>query len=195
MVMSSDFGRLKVSPETTAENQRDRFESLVKPLEPVLMRVALRMSGNVDRAADCVQDAILDGYRSFLKGGLVDASGFRPWMLRILTNEVYAQTAKESKAVATDRIDEVVEASQSRDSILEKELLDSILDGDIELALKSLNADQRMLVLLVDVEELDYGEAAKTLGIPLGTVRSRLARARLQLGELLAEARRRSVYV
>jgi RNA polymerase sigma-70 factor (ECF subfamily) len=198
MTMSSEYGsgQALVRREHRQEHQRDQFERLARNVEPLMMRVALRMcGGNADRAADCVQEAILNAFRSFMKGGLDDISGFRPWMLRILTHEVYAVTAKESKTVPTEKIDDLVEAMQERESRTERELMNSILDEDLELALKSLNADQQMLVLLVDVEELDYAEAAQTLGIPMGTVRSRLARARLQLNELLTEARRRSSHV
>jgi len=152
------------------------------------MRVAMRMTGgNMDRASDVVQEAIVNGYRAFMKGSLNDISGFKPWMLRILTNEVYATTARESRTVPTDKIDDMVEATQEKDSGFEKGLMDQILDPALELALKALNPDQRMLVTLIDIEELDYAEAAEILNIPMGTVRSRLARARMQLSQLLTQ--------
>lgn len=74
-------------------------------------------------------------------------------------------------------------------------LLAETLDEELEAALASLPEAMRLCVVLVDMEGQDYAEAAKTLGVPIGTVRSRLSRARLQLQDLLRDYGRRKRFI
>jgi RNA polymerase sigma-70 factor (ECF subfamily) len=184
--------------ETTARStpERAHFTSLLRPCESRLLSQARRLTkGDDDRAQDLVQDALVKAYEAFRTGAF--RAGFSPcaWLARILTNHfingwrrerrwdagmtVEALTAggelgpPQTHAPGSDRPDEA--------------LLAGTLDEALERALAALPEALRLTVVLVDVEEYSYAEAATLLDIPIGTVRSRLARARFQLQGSLTE--------
>lgn len=174
------------------ERQKAEFLRLVNEVRPVLSRVALRLAaGNTAVAEDCVQDAVVAAYRAYMAGAFKDRGRFRGWMITILTNCFLVDHRKAKRTVATGDIDRIIEARQGAGP-LAPDGTDALGEALIE-ALATLSEEQRACVLLVDMHEEDYGQAAKILGVPVGTVRSRLHRARLTMARhLLARQGRRS---
>lgn len=147
-----------------------------------MLRVALRLcSGNRDLAEECVQEATVNAFIAFSAEKFRDLDNFKPWILRILTN-VYLQEVRRAKKVV-----QVTDFELLCDSFPTKtEVNHQHLSPEIEQALAMLSPDQRMCITLIDIDDLDYAETANILNIPIGTVRSRTARARLKMAEILA---------
>src|SRR5262249_30971588 len=164
------------------------------------LRAARRMCrGDEDRAQDLVQDTLVRGYEAYVQGRFREGSNDRAWLFRILTNAFINENRRRARAPEVD-----LEALTLGDAVVpeglrarpedqpEPALMASLLEEPMERALAALSDEARLVVLLVDVEQLSYQEAAHALGVPVGTVRSRLSRARLQLHERLQQQERRS---
>jgi len=181
------------NPSSTRNVRREQFAALAKSLQGELLCHANRMcSGDFDWAKDIVQETLVNGYAAFLDGKFAIGTNARAWLLRILTNQFINQYKRKKKweseldvSIAESEGGTVPFGIPRDQTSPEQQLMDTVLEEPLELALDALPAQQRMCVLLVDVEQLEYSEAANLLGVPVGTVRSRLARARLQLYTLL----------
>ena len=160
------------------------FTTLVHRHQHHLWAVALRMMRNPHDAADALQDAYLAAFRR--------ADGFRgeaqvsTWLHRIVVNACLDRLRKQQRQQAEqplpadpDRTAELV-AESAPDPVEQQELRD-----DLAAALAQLNDDQRVALVLVDVEGYPVEEAATILGVPAGTVKSRCARGRARLARLL----------
>ncbi|MGI4813249.1 MAG: sigma-70 family RNA polymerase sigma factor [Janthinobacterium lividum] len=146
---------------------------------PQLRRYALALTGDHAWADDLVQDAMeraLSRARGFRAG-----SNLRAWLLTILRN-LFLDQLRRHRDIAVD--DET--APWQKMSAPSGEI-DGLLLRDVQRALYGLSIEQREVMLLVGVEEFSYQEAAMVLGVPIGTVMSRLSRAREQMRELLDE--------
>ncbi len=184
-----------------ADGRRARFTRLVLVHEGDLLRAARRLCrGDDDRAQDLTQDTLVRAYEAYRDGRFQEGMHPRPWLIRILTNLFitdYHRRRRGDAGVDVDTLTSGGAAGPPQTHIPKSEipgvaLISAILDEELEAALAALPEPLRLCVLLVDVEGLEYAEAAAALGIPLGTVRSRLARARMRLEDLLADwARRR----
>jgi RNA polymerase sigma-70 factor (ECF subfamily) len=148
--------------------------------------------GHEDRAQDLVQDALVRGYEAFILGRFREGSNDRAWLFRILTNGFINETRRRARGAEIDLEtltaggEVVPEGLRARpEDQPEPALMASLLEEPLERALAALSDEARIVVLLVDVEQLSYQEAARALGVPVGTVRSRLSRARLQLHQRL----------
>jgi len=171
----------------------ERFERDVTPLLPNLYSSALRMTRNPTDAEDLVQESMLRAYRGFK--GFTEGTNLKAWLYRILTNtfiNTYRKKQREPQTVQTD--DDVEDwylfdrlAAQSTQASAETEVLDRMPDEDVQAALEALPEGFRLAVLLVDVEGFSYKETAEMLGIPIGTVMSRLHRGRKALEKALWE--------
>lgn len=176
---------------------RDEFEREVLALLPKLLGVARRLTHNDADAEDLVAETVIRAWRGL--DSLACAPALRSWLFRILNNTFVsewrrAQARPQLEAVDTDEEEDAEQFSlfeQMHQPFLlwfsnpEQAFLDKLLREDIELALEALPEQHRMVVVLADVEELNYAEIAEVLGIPVGTVRSRLARARAALQKRL----------
>jgi len=156
----------------------DRFEDQLVALLPNLRRFAISLCRTRDGADDLVQAAC--------ERALANADRFEPgtsfpaWMFRILRNLWIDQVRKRSTAGPQEDIDQrqdIVGASGERDVEARLTL------NAVGQAIMGLSDEQREVLLLVCVEDLSYKEAADVLGIPIGTVMSRLARARKNLAD------------
>ena len=168
----------------------EAFNLLVQRHERPVFNVALRLLRDVGLAEDATQDTFIRAWqniRTFQTGSV------RSWLYKIATNRSYDMLRASARRPAGSLEAEVVEiepiwtsggaGDESPDALaLRREL--SIY---LERALSALPDDQRMVVLLVDVQGLDYHEVAETLGIALGTVKSRLSRARARIRQALAD--------
>lgn len=171
------------------------FSRVILPHEGHLAWSARRLcSGDEDRAQDFVQDALVCAYKACLNGCFRENANPRAWLLRIVTNLYINDYHHKRRWEAKIDIDSLsvhkamAEASQ-RAALVETPaalLLAATLDETVEQALASLPVNLRQCIILVDLEGLDYAQAAQSLGIPVGTIRSRLSRGRLRMSGLLA---------
>ena len=178
-----------------ASRQGDQkaFNQLVLHYQDRIYNLAVRILGDEDSAGDITQNTFLTAY---LKLAGFRNGSFRSWLYRIATNACYdvhrlhkrhPVLSIDDKELAEEKLfplDDYSVASGLPEREFEKRELEQI----IQHALNQLDIRQRTLVVLVDQQELDYKEAAKILGIPVGTVKSRLARARLRLRQLLSHS-------
>ena len=160
--------------------QSGSFEELAMPLFDQLYNFAHWLTQNRDEAEDLVQETYvkaLKGFSSFQMG-----TNFRAWMYRILRNTFLTSRTglRVTSTVPLDSEDdgpEVAVESETPEAILLKRSDSQLLQGAIE----ALPVHHREILLLCEVEELSYEEIAETLSIPIGTVMSRLSRARKTL--------------
>ncbi len=160
----------------------ETFEALALPLLAPLYNFAHWLAGNRDEAEDLVQETYvkaLKGFSSYAPG-----TNFRAWMYRILRNTfLTSRTGLKSMVSLDDDENPVVEPATTDDP--ESLLLARADQQQIQLALGQLPVQHREIILLSDVEEMTYKEIAELLGTPIGTVMSRLSRARKAMRELL----------
>ncbi len=175
--------------ETAQRGDVENFNALVRLYEGRVYNLCYRMLGDAESAADAAQDAFLSAFRSLrsFRGG-----SFRSWMLRIATNTCYdvLRARKRRPAISLDSAaDQEDEASslQIADSgeppdefALRRELAAAIQRG-----LESLPEEQRLVLILSDIDGLPYEEIAQITSTNLGTVKSRLSRGRARLRDVL----------
>ena len=148
---------------------------LIEPLIPALRRYARAMMRDRAAADDLVQDCL---ERTISRWHLRRTDGdARTWVFTILHNLAVNQLRQKKRRGWHMRIDDVEEATLARPPAQE----DSMHLRDMLQSLDTLAEDQRSVLLLVSVEDLSYAETARVLGIPVGTVMSRLSRAREKL--------------
>jgi len=175
-------------PELSLAEKRERFGEIARQHQSILLRIARNYcKGNEALAQDLVQDALVNGYKAYIDRGLEQGSNARAWLVRILTNAFLNDYRRRKKWESNQDIEEGADIPAAPALEPDRRLLDQILDGPIEEAMARLPQHQRMCVALVDIEGLDYTEAASILDCPVGTIRSRLARARTALYEDLVE--------
>jgi len=189
-------------PPASAED-RERFEVLVGEHLDGLFGAALRMTRNRTRAEDLLQETFLRAWRSFHTFKL--GTNVRAWLYRILMNayiDGYRKSEREPEIVDQEDVDEFYLYSKVHESDdfrragnPEEVLLDSLMDADVKGALDGLPEAFRNVVVLADIEGFSYKEIAEILGIPIGTVMSRLHRGRRQLQVKLWDYARRAHYV
>lgn len=162
------------------------FEQLVMPHATLLFRVARRLTRHEHAAEDIVQETLLKAYRAFDRFEMREF-GIKPWLLKILHNTFLNRQAREVKAPrATEHT--TLEQSHAGDGTVTPPELDyDQLDGEVKAALENLRPDFRDVLLLWSAADLSYQEIADVLDIPIGTVMSRLHRARQNLMKSLEE--------
>ncbi len=164
-------------------HSNELFLCLVRENENVLLRVALRLCNrNRDQAEEFVQEAIVSAYKVYISDRFSDVANFRPWILRILTNAYLKECRRNRHFVSVPNFEDLSESFSSPNS----DFYGESLSPGIEEAMTALSQDQRLCITLIDINELEYSETAKILGVPIGTVRSRIARARLKMAGILA---------
>ena len=175
------------------------FNVLVETFQRQVFNVCYRTLGNTEDAADATQDALISAFRS-IKTFNGPAAGLRSWLLRIAVNTCYDQLRRRQRRPA-DSLDALgaVGVADAEHEISagervadqkpspEQHTLTAETARAIQQAIDRLPPEQRMTVVLCDVQGLSYGEAAGVMSIELGTVKSRLSRARAQLRVALAE--------
>ena len=173
------------------------FAEKVERLTDRLYGTALRLTRNSDDAEDLVAETVAKAWAKLRK--LSDPQSFDAWILRILTNTFVSEwrhrRASPEVAMEPDPEDDEGEPFSLYEKLHqpfllwwttpEEEVITKLLREDMDRALDELPDAFRIAVVLVDVQGYSYGEAAELLGVPVGTVRSRLARARAQLQRAL----------
>jgi len=178
----------------TAKRERDaRFDKELMPYATSLYNFAFRLSLDEDDAGDLVQDTYLKAYRFF--DSYQQGTNAKAWLFRILKNTFINEFRKKSKQPIKVDYQEV-EATYNSDDIDEPQTTDlrtdsvrDLLGDEVVRALNGIDVDFRTAIVLCDIEGFTYEEMAKILDIPIGTVRSRLHRARQLLkAQLMAYA-------
>ena len=174
---------------------RKEFESEALPHMSALYSFAVRLTRDRDDAADLVQETYLKAFRFFDK--FERGTNCKAWLFRILKNSYINRFRKTSKAPDTveyDAIEEFYETirdSSVETSVLEEQVFDNALDDEVAKAIESLPEEFRTVIILCDIESFTYEEIAEFIDCPIGTVRSRLHRARKLLAGSLAEYARK----
>jgi RNA polymerase sigma-70 factor (ECF subfamily) len=158
------------------------WEQVVRDHSPRVYRLAYRLTGNRYDAEDLTQDAFIRVFRS-LEG--FQPGTFEGWLHRITTN-LFLDSVRRKARIRFDALPDDAERIAGPGRTPEQAYTDDRLDDDVQAALDALAPEFRVAVVLCDIEGLSYEEIATTLGIKLGTVRSRIHRGRVQLREALA---------
>lgn len=167
------------------------FNQLVMLYQSMVYNVAYRILSDADAASDATQDAFLSAFKAM---GKFRGGSFKAWLLRIVTNACYDQLRVKQRRPTSSLDDLPVESDHSPylhdpaekpDEFVERQELNHM----IQVAISTLPVEQRMVVVLSDVQGLSYQEIAQATGLSLGTVKSRLSRGRARLRDYLVEQR------
>lgn len=169
----------------------DAFNALVLGHQDGLFNAALRILGDEELAADATQDAFLSAFRSLnsYRGG-----SFKAWLMRTVTNACYDELRRKQRRPTAPLEPHHAGSGETNDSPRwladpslspEQQSEANELEHAIQHCLDGLPPEFRTVVVMADIEGLDYSEVALAVRAPLGTVKSRLARARLRLRECL----------
>ena len=160
------------------DNNHPSFERAVREELGVLYRVAKRLVRSAEEAEDLVQSTLIKAFRSWHQ---FDGRFLRSWLIRILRNEWLAGLRSAHRQVPTEELSDHMQDEYPLWNIIESNLnLEQILNH-----LDDLNENYRVAIQLCDVEQMSYEEAAAAMDVPVGTVRSRLFRARMELRKRL----------
>ncbi len=196
-----EFGIIGGMDENALINAAQRghveaFNQLVLAYETLVYNITYRIMGEPEAAADATQEAFISAYRHLeqYQGG-----SFKAWLLRIATNACYDELRRRKRRPVTSLealtvVDEGPDADStaqltSREDLPETHVERGELAQAIQNCLNALPDDQRVVAVMCDVQALDYSEIAQALKLPLGTVKSRLSRARTRLRDCLQSVR------
>ena len=165
-----------------SDQKRRSFEEEALPHLDAVYRVALRLCGNEAQAEDLTQETMLKAYRSWAQ--YREGTNARAWLLTILRNTFINEYRKSRRAGITVDVTEVEAYTvfhNVQDADPEGSFFDELVDDDVLRAIDALPDQFRETLVLSDVEGLPYAEIAKITEVPVGTVKSRLFRARQAL--------------
>ena len=171
---------------------RVRFEEEALELADQVYRVARRLVGSREEAEDLVQDTYARAFRSWRS--YTPGTNMRAWLLRILTNLNIDRGRRSQRAPDTTPLEEgdyylanKVAAAEGEQALDHERVVERLSQDGIVDALSEVPHDFRDVIVLVDIGEFSYAEAAQILDVPIGTVMSRLHRGRRILKQRLAE--------
>jgi RNA polymerase sigma-70 factor (ECF subfamily) len=180
-------------PALIREAQRgdlDAFNTLVLHYQDSVYNAALRILGDEDLAADAAQEAFISAFRAInsYRGG-----SFKAWLMRTVTNACYDELRRQKRRPTTPLEPEAKDGDEmdsprwlADPNLSPEEMMEAgELEHAIQHCLDNLPTDFRVVVVMADIQGFDYSEVAAVARLPLGTVKSRLARARLRLRECL----------
>lgn len=182
----------KIQPEEIElKNKYKEFDAEVLPFTDALKSFALKMTNDTDDADDLLQDTLMKAFRFFDK--FEKGTNMKAWLFQIMKNSFinnYRKTSKEPNKVDYEDVQnfyENIKAEDVKSQHYQSDAFSDVLDDEITSALSKLPDDFRTIVFLSDVEGYTYEEIADFVDCPIGTVRSRLHRARKMLYSLLYE--------
>ncbi len=172
-------------------NKEELFESELLPHADALYNFAYHLTYNEEDANDLVQETFMKAFRfmSLYEKG----TNAKAWLFKILKNAFineYRKKAKQPTKVDYEDIIAYQDADEDKGGVaydLREDIFDGMMGDEITIALNRLPIDFKTVILLCDIEGFSYDEIAKIIDIPIGTVRSRLHRARNMLKESLKE--------
>lgn len=159
------------------------FNGLVLHYQDLAYNVAYRIMGEHGAAGDATQEAFISAYQ---KLGQYRGGSFKAWLLRIVTNSCYDELRRRQRQPVTPLVPELSDGEtletpywiRDESASPEEKVEQAELEQAIQHCINALEAKFRTVLILVDVEGMDYETASEVAGAPLGTVKSRLARAR-----------------
>jgi RNA polymerase sigma-70 factor (ECF subfamily) len=171
--------------QLSLEGHVQSFNQLVEMHQDAVYSLTLRMVRNRAQAEDLTQDTFISAFRhlSSYRGGV-----FRAWLLRIARNATYDHLRKVQRRPETSIDEDIITFSntfRSNNPGPDDWVLSGELGKILSKCLEGLSDDHRMAVVLVDIEGYQYDEAATIMGVSIGTVKSRLNRARARLRDCL----------
>jgi len=176
--------------QTAQHGDLDSFNTLILHYQDMVFHTALRILGDEDQASDAAQEAFISAFRSIssFRGG-----SFKAWLMRTVTNACYDELRRQKRRPTTP-LEPDTEDGEEMDSPrwladpkmtpAEQSEADE-LEHAVQHCLDALPVEFRAVVVLADIQGMDYSEVATAVRVPLGTIKSRLARARLRLRECL----------
>jgi RNA polymerase sigma-70 factor (ECF subfamily) len=167
-----------------ALEQRRIFEQEALPHLNALYTAALRLTRNETDARDLLQETALRAYRFFHL--FTPGTNCRAWLLTILHNNFrngWRRAVREPIATSPEEYERELESGRTRGWETDPESIFTarMIGGEIGVALDALPEDLRTVLLLIDVHELNYHEAAQVMGVPIGTIKSRVSRGRAMM--------------
>jgi RNA polymerase sigma-70 factor (ECF subfamily) len=186
--------RVDREKESAAERKK-RFERDALQYMNQLYAAAMRYTKNPEDAQDLVQDTYAKAYTSFHQ--FEPGTNLKAWLYRVLTTTFINTYRKDQRRPQTSDSEFAEASSHTSDQGKSSEdvVLENLPDSDIKNALAEIPEEFRMAVYLADVEGFSYKEIAEIVGVPAGTVMSRLHRGRKQLREKLTDYARERGYV
>ncbi len=181
--------RIPVGDLTQEEINKKVFETELFPHMNALKTFAFHLAYNEEDANDLVQETYMKAHRFIDK--YIQGTNAKAWLFKILKNAYINEYRKKSKRPTKVDFEDIVSYHDSDDNRvsgyldLREEIFDNIMGDEVTIAINSLPIDFRTVVLLCDVEGFTYEEISKIIDVPIGTVRSRLFRARNMLKEKL----------
>lgn len=168
----------------------DAFNTLILHYQDSVYNTALRILGDEDQAADAAQEAFISAFKSIasFRGG-----SFKAWLMRTVTNACYDELRRQKRRPTTP-LEPDTDDGEEMDSprwLADPEMTpDQKAEADelehaIQHCLNNLPIEFKTVVVMADIQGMDYTEVATSVRVPLGTIKSRLARARLRLRECL----------
>lgn len=179
-----------------SEEKQRAFEAHALPHLDTVYRVALRLSGDETAAQDLTQETMLKAFRSWHQ--FREGTNARAWLLTILRNTFINEYRRTQRMGATVDVDDVESFTVFRDvqeTDPEGRFFEQIIDEEVLRAIAALPDEFRETLVLSDLEGLSYAEVAEVTGVPVGTVKSRLFRARQALQRELYRYAREMGYV
>lgn len=180
--------------ESAQHGDMDSFNQLVLKYQDMMYRISLRILNDESSADDATQNAMIQAFRNIksFRGG-----SFRSWLARVTVNASYDEMRRwrRQASMSFEQVNREGEEIESLPWMIDlsagpEESYDSVeLRDALQHCVKALTPDYRLVVVLVDVEGMSYEEVARVANIPVGTVKSRLARARGQLRKSLQSYR------
>ncbi len=164
------------------------YNTLVLHYQNIVYNVAFRILGDPDSAADASQDAFISAYKAL---GRFRGGSFKSWLMRIVTNACYDELRRRKRRRQSS-LEELTDDNESSSILIsdkgpqpEQHRGRTELVMAIESCLEKLPDDQRVAAILRDVEGYEYSEIAAMMSVSLGTVKSRLSRARAKMRDCL----------
>ncbi len=189
-MIESNFMDEALLIQSAKKGDLESFNTLILEQQNHVFNTALRILGDEHMAADATQEAFLSAFRSLttFRGG-----SFRAWLLRIVTNAAYDELRRQKRRPSVPLDPQPVNGEEGdsprwlADPAMspEQKIEAEELQTAIQHCLDNLPVEYRAVVVLADIQGLDYTEVASAVRAPLGTIKSRLARARLRLRECL----------
>jgi RNA polymerase sigma-70 factor (ECF subfamily) len=176
------LGEERLMTDTPASWEPPSWDEVVRTHSQRVYRLAYRLTGNQHDAEDITQEVFVRVFRSLAN---YTPGTFEGWLHRITTNLFLDLVRRRARIRFDSLADDAQDRLPGREPSPAQAFDDTHLDGDIQEALDALPPEFRAAVVLCDIEGLSYEEIATTLGIKLGTVRSRIHRGRSQLRQAL----------